>query len=176
VLLPTSVLLRRADTAVVIGAALTAKAAGHGHRPIAVVVGRAASTVRGWLRAFAGNAEWIRVVCTALLLELDPVAGPLAPATTAFADAVQAIGSVAAAARRRLSVRGVAVAAGVGGHRRSAAGTGRPYRVDQHRLALGSGPLIGEGRDSCVNRARGGADGYWPRQGKTKYGPIGLKR
>ena len=50
VLLPVFALLRRADVAEVIGAALAAKAAGRGVRPIAAATGRAAGTVRGWLR------------------------------------------------------------------------------------------------------------------------------
>ena len=54
-LLPVVVLLRRADTSAVIGAALVAKAAGAGHRRIAMVLGRPAETVRGWLRRFAGR-------------------------------------------------------------------------------------------------------------------------
>lgn len=50
----------------------------------------------------------IRAVLTTLLHELDPLAGP-APVTGAvFADAVQVIGAVAAAARRRPGVAGTA--------------------------------------------------------------------
>jgi len=60
VLVAVSCLLRRADGVEVIGAALRAKAAGAGHRPIAAQVARPASTVRGWLRAFARNAEAAR--------------------------------------------------------------------------------------------------------------------
>ena len=106
VLLVVSCLLRRADAADVIGSALSAKATGQGHRPIAARLGRPVSTVRGWLRAFAGNADRIRVVFTALLVELDPLCGPLPPAGSVFADAVEAIGACAAAARRRLGVVG----------------------------------------------------------------------
>lgn len=106
VLLAALCLLRRADAAAVIGAALVAKAAEMGHRPIAAGLRRPASTVRGWLRAFAGNAERVRVVFTALLAELDPISGPVPPAGSVFADAVQVIGAVAAAARRRLGVAG----------------------------------------------------------------------
>jgi Homeodomain-like domain len=102
VLLPASCLLRRADAVLVIGAALSAKAAGLGHRRIAERLGRPASTVRGWLRAFAAGAEQIRAAFTALLHELDPVSGPLPPTGSAFADAVAAVGVSAAAARRRL--------------------------------------------------------------------------
>ncbi len=39
-------------------------------------LGRPASTVRGWLGAFAGNAGAVRAVFTVLLAELDPLAGP----------------------------------------------------------------------------------------------------
>jgi hypothetical protein len=106
VLLAVSCLLRRADPAEVIGAALTAKAAGTGHRRIAARLGRPASTVRGWLRALARNAQRVRAVCTALLAELDPLAGPTPPAGSVLADTVQVIGAAAAAARRRLGVVG----------------------------------------------------------------------
>jgi hypothetical protein len=77
VLLAVSCLLRRADAVDVIGAALRLKAAGSGHRSIAARLGQAASTVRGWLRAFAGNAEQLRAVFMALLVQLDPLTGPL---------------------------------------------------------------------------------------------------
>lgn len=106
VLLAVSCLLRRADAAEVIGAALTAKAAGRGHRPIAAGGGRPVSTVRGWLRAFAGNAERVRAVMTALLAPLDPLTGPAPVGESVFADAVEAVGACAAAARRRLGVVG----------------------------------------------------------------------
>lgn len=45
---------------------------GRCHRRIAVRLGRPASTVRGWLRAFTGNAAAVRAVFTALLVEPDP--------------------------------------------------------------------------------------------------------
>ncbi len=60
-LLPVTVLLRRADAAVVIGAALTARAAGLGHRRIAVWLGVPAGTVRGWLRRWGARLEAVRV-------------------------------------------------------------------------------------------------------------------
>ena len=60
VLLPVVLLVRRADTAAVIGAGLTAKATGAGHRLIAALLGRPAETVRGWLRRFAGRVEAVR--------------------------------------------------------------------------------------------------------------------
>jgi hypothetical protein len=106
VLLAVSCLLRRADAVEVVGAALRLKATGVGHRPIAAGLGRPASTVRGWLRAFVGNAERVRAVFTALLAELDPLTGPTRPAGSLFADGVEVIGGCAAAARRRLGVVG----------------------------------------------------------------------
>jgi hypothetical protein len=107
VLLTVACLARRADAAEVIGAGLVAKATGAGHRRIAAGLGRAASTVRGWLRAFAGNAEAVRAVFTALLVELDPLCDPLPAHGSVFADAVEVVGACAAAARRRLGVIGV---------------------------------------------------------------------
>jgi hypothetical protein len=106
VLLTVSCLLRRADSADVIGAALRMRAAGVGHRPIAARLGRPASTVRGWLRAFGRNAEMVRALFTALLVHLDPLTGPLASHPNVFADAVEVVGGCAGAARRRLGVVG----------------------------------------------------------------------
>ncbi|PZS34458.1 MAG: hypothetical protein DLM61_03700 [Pseudonocardiales bacterium] len=106
VLLAVSCLLRRADGGDVVGAALRAKAAGAGHRTIAEQLERPVSTVRGWLRAFARNAETARALLTALLVQLDPLAGPLPAHQGVVADAVEAVGACAAAARRRLGVVG----------------------------------------------------------------------
>jgi len=106
VLLAVSCLLRRADGVDVIGSALRAKAAGAGHRPIAGRLGRPVSTVRGWLRAFARNAESVRSVFTGLLVAFDPLTGPLPVHPSVVADAVEAVGACAVAARRRLGVLG----------------------------------------------------------------------
>lgn len=106
VLLSVACLWRRADAVEVIGAALRAKAAGVGHRPIATRLGRPVSTVRGWLRAFGRNAETVRAAVTSVLAQLDPLHGPIGPARSVFADAVEVVGTVAAAARRRLGVVG----------------------------------------------------------------------
>jgi len=98
VLLPAWCLARRADCGEVIGFALEAKAAGAGHRVIAERLGRPASTVRGWLRAFSARAEQVRSVFTALAASLvtDP---PLpAPAAAPISDAVAAVAAAAAAA------------------------------------------------------------------------------
>jgi hypothetical protein len=98
VLLPAWCLARRADAGEVIGLALEAKAAGAGHRVIAGRLGRPATTVRGWLRAFTARAEQVRRVFTALAASLvtDP---PLpGPAGSPAADAVAAVAAAAAAA------------------------------------------------------------------------------
>ena len=101
VLLPVFALVRRADVAEVIGAALAAKAAGAGARSIATRLRRPVETVRGWLRRFADRAEVLRSWFTVLLVDtgVDPV--PPALTATAFADAVAAVlGAVVAAASR----------------------------------------------------------------------------
>jgi hypothetical protein len=98
--------MRRADGVDVIGHALRAKAVGLGHRPISEQLGRPASTVRGWLRAFMQNVEVVRSMFTTLLVELDPLSAPRSAHGSVFTDAVEAIGACAAAARRRLGVVG----------------------------------------------------------------------
>lgn len=104
VLLGADCLLRRRDAVDVIGAALVAKATGLGHRQAAaLVVGVPVSTVRGWLRRFAVNAEQIRVWFTVLAHGLDPLLAPLAPTGTPVGDAVEAVGVAARAASLRLA-------------------------------------------------------------------------
>jgi hypothetical protein len=97
VLLPAGMLCRRADAGAVIGRALEERAAGKGHRKIAEGLGRAVSTVRGWVRSMTGNAGRVRELFTSLAASLvtDP---PLpAPAGLALADAVAAVAAAAAA-------------------------------------------------------------------------------
>jgi hypothetical protein len=60
VLLPVTVLLRRAYAAERIWAALSARATGSGHRRIGVALGVPAATVRGWLRRAAQRLEAMR--------------------------------------------------------------------------------------------------------------------
>ena len=105
VLVAEDCLLRRRDDVVVIGAALVAKAVGHGHRRIAIELGRLAPTVRNWLRRFAAAAEAIRSFFTVLAHDLDPMLGVVAPVGSAFADAVEAIATAARAAIGRLGPR-----------------------------------------------------------------------
>lgn len=61
VLLPVTVLARRAYAVEVIGAAVTARAGGQGHRPIGRALGVPAATARGWLRVLAGRLEATRL-------------------------------------------------------------------------------------------------------------------
>jgi hypothetical protein len=112
VLLPVSCLLRRADGIAVIWAALAGKAAGLGFRPVARLLGRAASTVRGWLARFASRAGVVRGLFTVLLCALDADPPPLPPAGSAVADAVAAVTAAAAAAARRWAGRLVSVSPG----------------------------------------------------------------
>jgi hypothetical protein len=105
VLLPASTLARRADTVVVIGRALLAKAAGAGHRRAAALLGRPVSTVRGWLRRFGVRAESLRVLFTALLHALDASAAAAEVTGSLFTDALEALGLAAAAAARLFGPR-----------------------------------------------------------------------
>jgi hypothetical protein len=96
---------RRRDLAEVIGAALTAKAQGVGHRRIAAALGLERETVRGWLRRFARWAGAVRERFTRWAHALDPELGPLEPRGSCFADAVEAVAAAARAAAARLGPR-----------------------------------------------------------------------
>jgi len=102
VLIRTDALLRRRDAVEVIGAALVAKATGVGHRRAASMLAVPVSTVRGWLRRFAANAEQVRVWFSVLAHDLDPLLAPLAPTGTVVGDAVEAVAVAARAASLRL--------------------------------------------------------------------------
>jgi Domain of unknown function (DUF6431)/Helix-turn-helix domain len=105
VLLPDVVLARRVDTVAVIGAALRCAAAGGGYGKAAELVGRPASTVRGWLRRFRAVAARVAALFMAWAHRLDPMLGPVGPAGSLVADAVEAIGVAARAASLRLGPR-----------------------------------------------------------------------
>jgi hypothetical protein len=96
------VLLRRADAVTVIGAALLAKASGCGHRRVAELVGRAATTVRGWLRRIGQVAARVLAVLAAAAAEFG--AEFVAPAATSdpVGAVVEWVGGLARAAGRRL--------------------------------------------------------------------------
>ena len=111
VLLPITVLLRRADTAAVIVSALAAKAwRGLGFRRIATGLRRPAETVRGWLRRFAGRAEAVRSMFTVWLRAVDPDPVMPDPAGGVFADALVAIAALTTVVGRRFVLPEVSVA------------------------------------------------------------------
>jgi hypothetical protein len=102
VLLPASVLLRRADASTVIGAALLAKARGAGHRPIAALLNVPASTVRGWLRRIVSVGDRVLAVLAAAAAELGTEFAAPAPTAGPVAAVVEMLGALAAALARRL--------------------------------------------------------------------------
>jgi hypothetical protein len=107
VLLPGTVLPRRADTTAVIGTALLASARGAGHRRIAADLARPAVTVRRWLRAVRGeHPEWLRTTAIDRLARLDrDVVSTLAPTGSRLGDALNAVAAAALAHRARLAPR-----------------------------------------------------------------------
>lgn len=102
VLLPVSVLLRRADAVTVIGAALLAKAGGNGHRPIGVLLNVPASTVRGWLRRIVTVAEQVLAVLAVAAGELGTEFRPPAVTAGPVAAVVELLGALSASVARRL--------------------------------------------------------------------------
>lgn len=103
VLLPTIALLRRRDVAEVIGRALVGRfVEGQSRSVVAREAGVVADTARGWLRRFSARAEDVRVGFGSFAHHLDASLPPLAPRGSPEADALEAIGAAAAAARRRL--------------------------------------------------------------------------
>src|SRR5450631_4535509 len=83
ILLPTELLVRRADSTAAIGNALVAKAGGAGFRSIAARFGRPESTVRRWLRAVREpHAQWLyrRGVDSGVLVDVELLDRPAAAA------------------------------------------------------------------------------------------------
>lgn len=105
VLVPEDTLVRRRNGVEVIGAALTAKARGDGHRRIAGGLGRPASTVRGWLRRFAVVAVALREHFTRWAHALDPGHDRRSSGGSALFDAVEAVGVLGVVAVRRFGPR-----------------------------------------------------------------------
>lgn len=137
VLISTDTLLRRRDEVGVIGAALVAKAAGVGHRVVAVLAGVPVSTARGWLRRFAANAEQVRVWFTVLAHDLDPMLAPIGATASVVGDALEAVGVAARAASLRLGPVEAWLFASAASRGRLLSNTGWP---------LGSGRLGGQRR------------------------------
>lgn len=98
VLVPTCLLLRRADAAEVIGWALLAKLSGAGHRWVGARLGRPPSTVRNWLRRFGQQSEQIRVQATRWVYRLDASMGRIEPRDNPVGDALEALGHAVRAA------------------------------------------------------------------------------
>jgi hypothetical protein len=107
VLLPVTLLLRRAYAADVIGAALLARAAGRGHRRVGAELGVPAATVRGWLRVMAGRLDGVRT----LLLQVAHRAGVdiIVPEALGcpWRDLLAALGAATAAVTGRFGPVGV---------------------------------------------------------------------
>ena len=109
VLLDVGLAARRADAAAVIAAAVEKKVAvGWGHRRIAEWLGRPATTVRGWLRAFVGSASGITEWFTSLVVRDAPDAVVVwpAPAADGPSAALSALLAYAAGLGRRFGVVG----------------------------------------------------------------------
>jgi hypothetical protein len=116
VLLPVTLLLRRAYLADLIWAALVAKAAGAGHRLVGQRLGIPAGTVRGWLRVIEGRAAVVRnwFVAVAVTAGVD-VSIPKATGS-GCGDVLAAVGAARAAIAARFgdgSVLGAVTAARV---------------------------------------------------------------
>jgi hypothetical protein len=107
VLLPVTVLARRAYGVEVIGAALLARATGAGHRSIGQKLGVPAATVRGWLRVMGGRLEATRLH----LLQVGRRAGVDQPVPKALGcpwrDLLAALGAATTAVTGRFGPVGV---------------------------------------------------------------------
>ena len=102
VLLPASVLLRRADAVVVIGAGLLAAAGGAGYRQAAAAVGVPGSTVRGWLRRIGEVADRVFAVLGVAAAVFGTEFLPPAPTAGRVGQVVEMLGALGRAVGRRL--------------------------------------------------------------------------
>jgi hypothetical protein len=107
VLVPEDTLLRRRAGAEVIGTALRERAEGKSHRRIASGLGRAPSTVQGWLQAFAARAVALREHFVRWAHALEPGHDRRSAGGSDFFDAVDAIGVLGIVAVRRFGPRPV---------------------------------------------------------------------
>ena len=97
ILLPTELLVQRADSTEAIGNALVAKAGGAGFRSIAARFRRPESTVRRWLRAVREpHAQWLhrRGVNSAVLVNRELLVRP-APQRTALGHGLNLLAGAA---------------------------------------------------------------------------------
>ena len=103
ILLPSELLVRRADSTEAIGNALVAKAGGAGFRSIAARFGRPESTVRRWLRAVREpHAQWLyrRGVDRAAAIDRELLVRP-APQRTTLGHALNLLAGAAMRYRDR---------------------------------------------------------------------------
>lgn len=107
VLLPVTVLLRRADGVHVIGAALVARADGQGFRPISTRLGVPESTVRGWLRVMTRRLAAVRVVLLAVARRAGVDVAVPGGLGCPWRDVLAALGAATAAVTSRFGRRGV---------------------------------------------------------------------
>ena len=107
VLLPVTLLLRRAYLADLIWAALAAKASGDGHRLIAARTDSPVSTVRGWLRVLSRRTDVVRdwFLAIAVAAGVD-VSIPKATGS-GWGDVIAAIGAARQAIAARFGDRSV---------------------------------------------------------------------
>lgn len=146
-LVPASMLLRRADAVAVIGAGSAGEGERSGTPPDRCSAGPAGEHgVRGWLRRFARRAQDVRVLFTGLLHALDPAAVSVTPTGSVPADALEVLGLAAAAAARLFGPRPAwhFSAAASGGLLLGPAdrvnGADRAGVAGKHELTLGSRP------------------------------------
>lgn len=107
VILPAHSLPRRRDATEVIGTALRLAAIGRGHRAVAEALALPASTVRNWLRRARELADQLYAVGTRTAHAIDATVDTDSPQATPLADAVEALGRMAAVVVRRLGPVGV---------------------------------------------------------------------
>lgn len=107
VLLPVTVLLRRAHAAERLWTSLAARAEGFGHRRIAARLNVPAATVRGWLRRARGRLEsmrtWFLGVAVRTGIDVAIPDGLGCP----WCDLVAAVAAAAAAIRQRFGSAGL---------------------------------------------------------------------
>lgn len=144
VLLAACLAARRADAAVVIAAAIEVKiTSGQGHRVIAAVLGRPASTVRGWLRAFAWAAGSIAEAFMAWIVRDAPDAAAVwpVPSQDRAVRALGVLGGYAAGLAHRFGVGDLTWArAGITATNGWLFSATWWARGGQHELALTGGP------------------------------------
>jgi hypothetical protein len=104
VLLPATLLLRRADGVERIGAGLRLAADGVGYRRIGAVLGVPVDTVRRWLVRARANAGRVTAALTAAAMVLDPLARVGVGPPGVLAGLVGAVGMYAAASRVRFGL------------------------------------------------------------------------